>query len=447
MRNCISFRRSAFTLVELLVSMAISLIMVYAMVQFMVYVGDSVGDGRAMIELSGQLRGIRQRLHEDLSSLTVSVRPWPDEGGGLGYFEIYEGPKSDTDRDGDGTRDPATNTSLFGDFDDWLGMTIQAKGEPFVGRYPADPSGVASSRVAEVVWFTGWNDKDADGVPDLDETRYLYRRQMLIWPEMPAVTVSSVNDALQWMRANDISVRVTASGGNYTISGNSLSDLTQRQFRFAHLMSGTFPHALDNRFPVRLVDGVPSNPDPPMNMQAANPYVLLNESGSYANNRLGEDIQLSRCIGFDVRVFDPTAPLFGTGTAAGPSDIVVNPGTARVGQGAYVDLFYSRYFSGSTSVFSAGPDAKARLNNAAVYDTWSSLYERDGVDQDGDSLFDEGTDGLDNDGNNGVDDVAERETSPPYPVPLRGVQVMIRAYDADTRQMRQATVVADFVPE
>ena len=96
-----NIRRSGFTLIELLVSMAISLVMVYALVRFMTFVGDSVGDGRAMIELSGQLRGVRQRLHDDLSSLTVEVRPWADDGAGAGYFEIFEGIRSDVDRDGD----------------------------------------------------------------------------------------------------------------------------------------------------------------------------------------------------------------------------------------------------------------------------------------------------------------------------------------------------------
>jgi hypothetical protein len=46
-----------------------------------------------------------------------------------------------------------------------------------------------------------------------------------------------------------------------------------------------------------------------------------------------------------------------------------------------------------------------------------------------------------------VDDPGERETSPPYPVPLRGIQVQIRLYEPATRQVRQATVGADFIQE
>ena len=40
----------------------------------------------------------------------------------------------------------------------------------------------------------------------------------------------------------------------------------------------------------------------------------------------------------------------------------------------------------------------------------------------------------------GVDDHLERETSPPYPVPLRGVQVTLRLSEPGTRQVRKAAL-------
>jgi hypothetical protein len=59
---------------------------------------------------------------------------------------------------------------------------------------------------------------------------------------------------------------------------------------------------------------------------------------------------------------------------------------------------------------------------------------------DGDSLIDEGTNGLD-DNNDGIpDDPAERETSPPYPVPLRGIEVRIRCIEPTTKEIRQITI-------
>ena len=53
---------------------------------------------------------------------------------------------------------------------------------------------------------------------------------------------------------------------------------------------------------------------------------------------------------------------------------------------------------------------------------------------------------IDDDSNGIIDDADELETSPPYPVPLRGLEVRIRIYDTSTRQVRQVTVRHTFVP-
>ena len=117
----------------------------------------------------------------------------------------------------------------------------------------------------------------------------------------------------------------------------------------------------------------------------------------------------------------------------------------------------------------------------AVYDTWTWHYENDGRDQDDTNgnddiddvvtdpsaipydprtgAIDEGTNGRDEPsptatvtsgpnerGVNGVDDIWERETSPPYPYPLRGVKVVLRVYERDARQIRESSVTNGFVP-
>jgi hypothetical protein len=106
----------------------------------------------------------------------------------------------------------------------------------------------------------------------------------------------------------------------------------------------------------------------------------------------------------------------------------------------------------------------------AVYDTWSFHYENNGRDDDnrdgdGNPLTgaDEGTDGTDNvdfrtnspfnaiDAGDvaigGPDDTGERETVPPYDKPLRGVQVLLRTYEPDSRAIRQVPVNQHFMPE
>jgi hypothetical protein len=99
--------------------------------------------------------------------------------------------------------------------------------------------------------------------------------------------------------------------------------------------------------------------------------------------------------------------------------------------------------------FSDNPTTKSLLatGSSVTYDTWSYHYETDGIDQDGLYGIDQGTNGLDDDGANGTDDTLEREAPPPYDVPLRGIQVKLRVYEPDTRQIREATVTRGLVPQ
>ncbi len=116
----------------------------------------------------------------------------------------------------------------------------------------------------------------------------------------------------------------------------------------------------------------------------------------------------------------------------------------------------------------------------SVYDTWSFHYENNGVNDDvnvdSTLLTDEGIDGFDNEGHVrvvtldppppaspvrsnpllisitnqvafGVDDPTERETVPPYDTTLRGMQVTLRGYERDSRQIREVKVRQTFVPK
>ena len=223
-------------------------------------------------------------------------------------------------------------------------------------------------------------------------------------------------------------------------------------------------------------------------------------------SRRGNDKMLGQALGFDVQVYDPDAPvyaLFPNGNAVQTDDTVdlnddittvtpadlgwrnaaysTNPMSA--GSGAFVDLGYAQLHayvlqqqSGSASLpnvstaFSGLANSKSMLQDARltrVYDTWNFGYENDGVNQDesndnGVTMVDEGTDGFDSyswydlnsDGTAdqwvkllGPDDQAERETSPPYPTPLRAVQITLRVYEPDSGQIREVTVRQHFVPE
>jgi hypothetical protein len=81
--------------------------------------------------------------------------------------------------------------------------------------------------------------------------------------------------------------------------------------------------------------------------------------------------------------------------------------------------------------------------------------QRDDGDGVGVPSIDEGVNGFDDFGHYsdgtfvrlGPDDVGERETAPPYDKPLRGMQVMVRVYERDSRAIRQVRVNQHFMPE
>jgi prepilin-type N-terminal cleavage/methylation domain-containing protein len=181
------------------------------------------------------------------------------------------------------------------------------------------------------------------------------------------------------------------------------------------------------------------------------------------------DAILTNVLAFDVKAWDAGAPLFAR-TVRGPAGtrtVVVGPGDpgypgaetpaaslpTPVGYGAYADLGYLFNYRPGRGV----PQAHFHVGNYdvangprsglfRVYDTWSTHYEYDGLAQFG-GRTDWATDGLDNDGKNGVDDAGERETQPPYPYPLRSIQIRIRVFDPDSRQIREVTVVQNFMPQ
>lgn len=380
-------RRKGFTLIEMLVAVAVAMIMMLGIATIFTLFSDGMSKSRAMIEMSGQLRNVSHRLQEDLDGLTCSTLPWTKADAGDGYFEYIEGSETDAGMLG--------SDDKIGDRDDVIAFTARSNGNPFVGRYNG---GVAESELAEIIW---WVYDDSSGV------RTLNRRVLLIRPDLsPGPN-------------NDISASPATS------TANSLADLTLRHNRTLH----------------------PGGPN-------GFPNVMLTANLTPDASR---ESVLSNVVGFDVRAYDPLAPIRrGAMSALVPGDPGWDAATITVGAGAYVDLGYAS--DATVSLYSGAPNAKSQLTTP-TYSTWPFFYEHDGSDQGGATGPDEGTDGFDTVVNPNLspaaDDPGEYETSPPYPHPLdgykaaglRGVQVRLRMHEPDSRQVRQATVVADFLPE
>jgi prepilin-type N-terminal cleavage/methylation domain-containing protein len=465
--------RRGMTLVEMLVATTITLIMMGLVAQLFGVFGQGVTGSRSVIELTDQMRSVGWRLRQDLGGATAETLPPRRPESNEGYFELFEGPATDTSTST--IRATGDATALTGDCDDALLFTTRSPGAPFVGRFIR---GTVESPVAEVAWFCRPAAQQLAGGPTLFT---LYRRQLLVMdyvganPPANAPFFSATGgNVVDFQRVGsrwdtfyngdgstffgfDLSCRLVPSANNVRLLvPNSLGDLTKRENRFGHwptdiVATPTFPFA----------------------------FVSI---GPFTGNRTGEDVVLNNVLGFDVRVFDPDAPVqtLAPGGGVTPGDLGYVAGNTTQALGAYVDLCWGRNVSapvasvtpgatfpstGAVSAFqtsgvmiSSGPrnailsgtlatpqTANATVN-AAVYDTWSTHYESNGLDENNSGVADEGTNGLDDNANGLVDEPTEAETSPPYPTPLRGIEIRIRCYEPSSRQVRQVTIRHTFVP-
>ena len=214
---------------------------------------------------------------------------------------------------------------------------------------------------------------------------------------------------------------------------NTLADLALRKNRFAHAI------------PTLTALNFPNSPNAALTIARLKPN--------------GEDIWLTDVAAFDVRVYSPNAEVrYTNGLLLEPGDPGYAGGTGAAEIGAYVDLGYKNAaFSADENEWFANPPTPKSLLAAGVlgvFDTWSPSYESDGVDQDsatdGGAGVDQGTNGVNDtvtDGTAAPDDDAERETRPPYPNPIRGIEITTRIVEKTTLQVQQSSVVQSYVPE
>ncbi len=448
-------KTAGYTLVEILIATALSLMLLGAVVQMFGDLGTSVSRTRSILESTERLRMATARLKADLEGVTVKMVPPRDPADGEGYFEYIEGPAMQfpltTARTAAqyniynnptapntpsisglpvNTENPSGTVadSSAGDTDDILLFTTRSKSSPFVGLYTtAVATNSVQSDVAEVAWFLRGNT--------------LYRRALLVRPDLPLT-------AANFYRNNDISARL--DGANPV--PNSLGDLTRRECRFGHETT-TYPfrcnwgqyglptlhECSDSTWTIGRAPAAPGTPKPQIDLWSnAKPDALNTTTARWADTaiitagggtpngtRVSEDVILTNVIGFDVKAWDPLA-------------------------NAYEDL---GYLGNNTTTFSGYGNPQSQLQGgttvARVYDTWSSHYETTlggGVSSNGfdDAGFDET--GAAVAANGVVDDITERQYPPPYSAPLRGVQVKIRIFEPESQQVREMTVIQDFLP-
>jgi prepilin-type N-terminal cleavage/methylation domain-containing protein len=427
--------RRAFTLIEILLALTITLIMMGAVVTLFGVMTDSVSASRALIEASDRLRVCRNRLQADMQGATATMKPPRRPESDEGYFEIGEGVNTDGNNGFTSLTPPPAGATLFGDTDDYLAFTTRSKAEPFVGKYriPGPPVQdiTAESQSAEVVYFLAQSGSEAILDPSqAAPTRLytLYRRSLIVIQQLPSGILNDATSA--FYDTNDISARI--AGANRV--PNTMGDLTKPENRFNHV-------------------GVSSPP--------AFPFRMSLPMTGFIGPRLGDDILMTNVLAFDVQVYDPGAPVFiSGGVAVEPRDsgYLAQYGGSPLTYGAYADLAYGitkTYTPASGApvpLFNLAPAAKSGIpstrspTNPYAYDTWSLHYENDGIKQMG-AGADQLGNGLDDNGDNVVDDLGEADTLPPYAGQLRGVRITVRIYEPSSRQTRQITVIQDFLPD
>ena len=407
-----------YTLVELLIAATIALVVMAAAAALFGLFGRAASQSQAIVEMGDRMRSTAWRLRQDLAGATADLKPpgRPEED--AGYFELIEGPRSDRDAS-EGSGD------IQADTDDILLFTTRSTGGPFVGKYGAD---FIESPVAEVDWFC----RPAAVQPVAGLTLHnLHRRQLLVVGYVGVPPFSTNNNSLPATAPNttlpaawltyDISLRSEGPAPFAAFFPNTLGDLTRRECRFWH-DAAAFPYAIQT--------------------------ATLDAATFNGTLREGEDVLLSNVIAFDVRVFDPQAPArLASGVAVFPGDPGYETGDpSPAAKGAYVDLGWG---GGPTTLQSAGAAVSNTPANvqlpARTFDTWSLHYEQNGLNEDGDAKTDEAADGFDDNGDDRADDTSERETSPPYPVSLRGLEVRLRCYEPASRQVRQITIRHSFL--
>jgi hypothetical protein len=412
--------RGGFTLVELLVASAGGLILMGFVAVVFSFYGRTVSENQAIIRMHDSMRSAAWKLRQDLEGITCDVKPWVRPEQDAGYFELIEGPLTDQSA-------AAGSTNLVADVDDVLMFTTRGNGSGFIGKHA---SSTMEADAAEVAWFCVQQPGLVDGM----NLYSLHRRQLLVVGYVGTtgtygfsrlsgdglLTNSGPNPQTIPTVFQDYDISLRYEGG--LLLANGLSDLTKRENRFLHRFdngSGRSPSlSLPDQAPYHIpIDQKTVSRVFPYDLNlvrlrgnpasVSNPPWPWNSDAVLTGDREGEDVVIRNVLAFDVRVFDP---------AASPPD--------------YIDL---------------GGVAGTTLGNAGglsppTYCTWSYHYEFNGLDEDGDVDVDEGTDLVDNNTNGAVDEVTEYETAPPYNVPLRGIEIRLRCYEPQGKQIRQVTI-------
>ena len=331
--------RGGLTLIELMVAMAVTLLLMGAVVSLFGFLGDTISNSKSDIEMLDRLRQASELLQTDLTRLTL--QPGPPQGGREqdGFLEWVEG----------GHLDDQTATSVP-NVKDMLHFTIRSRDEPLTGKIdtslvpiggdsdnPASAQnvGVSSgssvsagtggsltnvvtapgynpgfsgrSRLGEVIWFVTVDPKT--------ELGRLHRYQLLVAAGADLSQVVSgdvdgngIDDLAEFASRNDVSARLINSGA--AVVANSLEALAQRVNRRAHQDGVGFVPFYS--FADTAV--YPTELDVAKTLFMLDPSTYTDDMEELLLSRLRETIVLDNVSEFDVKAWDAGTPVGEPGT-------------------------------------------------------------------------------------------------------------------------------------
>ena len=396
----------AYTLVELLVALTLSLLLLGAVAAMFQRVGGSMSEVRSGMSASVQLTEAALLLRQDLARIPSSLATKPHRiadaseeeiSDNDGYLEIIEGPNTSSVHP---FRNAGEHDYTVGDTDDIIAFTITDYGIPFrglvrVGEGDNSFLTVQERTAAEIVWFMRGNT--------------LYRRIRLLNDLDPARGEDVASDrrstgrgvARRENRTLHMSYDATDSPTNRFPF--PLYDSSTAYRHWYYLRVPILEEILDPRWratarqwkTVSMSGDTTLSPHPDLWEQphffpgaqdsqsgALNQFV----SSPYRHSRAGEDAVLTNVLSFDVKVWCPTVRDF-----------------VDLGTGSWVD--------------STGLATRLHGQGGYVWDSWSQSH---------------------------MPPIQAGGLPPPYAEPLEAIQITIRTFDPVSRKVKQVTVVHRF---
>ena len=403
-----SFSPAAYTLVELLVALALSLLLLLGVIELLSRVGGTMNDTRAAMSASANLHETALLLRQDLAQIdpalatkpTRIINPEEDVSDSDGYLEIIEGPDTVFPNSFNPLLDPLPNPLphpyvddkgkpdvTVGDVDDIIAFT--ALSSRFLGLSTdfrglirnEEENGelrIEEREAAEIVWFVRGNT--------------LYRRVRLINDATDSVSGRACreNRLLHWF-AESNSTDTTTTQFPFPLY---VPDSGWRYLRVPTLEETINVHWIGHWKTMDCVPKAPTVDNPDLWEQ---PYFFPNlqdrKSGSLKefvqdprHVRAGEDVVLTNVLSFDVKVWCPKTKNF-------------------------VDL-------GTPDTTWDETENKQHDGLPRTWDSWTQKYKKQ-------------------------DETIEL---PPFAASLEAIQITIRCFDPASRAVKQVTVVHRFRP-